>query len=208
MNIFSKILGHLISIPARLKGMKFGKNSFIGPGYVVAPRLAGVRLGGNVVIGRNAWFDISRYTRNGTILVGDGTQIGRNAVLSACKRISIGKKCLISYNVTIADHEHDIFDPDVSPMDAGITEGREVAIEDECFIGAHSFILKGVRLGKHCVVGAASVVTKSYPPYSVIVGSPARLIRTLEPKKFHEEQPDNFRDHTGAQRRIDTQKNA
>ena len=180
MNIFSKIIGHLISVPARLKGMKFKKNSFIGPGYAVAPILKGVVLGDNVVIGRNAWFDISRETKGVKIFFGDGTQVGRNVVVSACKKISIGKNCLFSYNVSIMDHDHNVLDPNISPLAGGITEGWEVAIEDECFIGAHSFILKEVRLGKHCVVGANSVVTKSFPAYSVIAGSPAKLIRVLK----------------------------
>ncbi|MDI6777750.1 MAG: acyltransferase [Patescibacteria group bacterium] len=192
MNIFSKITGHLISVPARIKGMKFGKNSFIGPGYTVAPILGGVTLGNNVIVGRNAWLDISRNTKGGQIIIGGGTQIGRNAVLSACKKISIGKKCLISYNVTLIDHDHDVFDPSISPMDAGITEGKEVIVEDECFIGAHSFILKGVHLGKHCVVGANSVVTNSFPAYSVIAGSPAKLIRNLKNIKDHGEENDNI----------------
>lgn len=198
MNIFSKTIGYLISIPARAKGMKLGKNSFIGPGYAIAPILKGTTLGDNVIIGRNAWLDISRYTKGGQIIVGDDTQIGRNAVLSACKKISIGKKCLISYNVTLVDHDHDVSDPDVSPMDAGITEGKEIFIEDECFIGAHSFVLKGVHLGKHCVIGANSVVTKSFPAFSVIAGSPARLIKTLKQKEHHEERTADIRDHSGA----------
>lgn len=192
MNIFSKTIAYLISIPARAKRMKFGKNSFIGPGYAVAPALRGVILGNHVVIGRNAWLDISRKTKGGQILVGDGTQIGRNAVLSACKNIFIGKKCLISYNVTMVDHDHDIFDPKIAPMDAGITEGKEIAVEDECFIGAHSFILKGARLGRHCVVGANSVVTKSFPAYSVIAGSPAKLIRNLKNNEAHEKGNGNI----------------
>jgi len=179
MNILSKTIGHLISIPAKIKGMKFGKNSFIGSGYDIKPVLKGIELGNNVLIGKNAWFDISTETKNAEIFIDDGTQIGRNAVISACKKIQIGKKCLISYNVSIMDHDHNVLDPNISPLDGGITEGQEVAIEDECFIGAHSFILKGVRLGKHSVVGANSVVTKSFPPYSVIAGSPARLIRIL-----------------------------
>jgi len=197
MNVFSKTIGCLISIPARARGMKFGKNSFIGPGYAIAPTLKGVLLGNNVIIGRNAWLDISRNTKGGRIIIGDGTQIGRNAVLSACKKISIGKKCLLSYNVTLADHDHAVFDPDISPMDAGITEGKEITIEDECFVGAHSFILKGVQLGKHSVVGANSVVTKSFPAHSVIAGSPAKLIRILKQKESYEERADGFRHHAG-----------
>ena len=188
MNIFSKIISYLISIPARIKGMKFGKNSFIGPGYDMGPILKGISLGKHVIIGRNAWFDISRYTKNAEINISDGTQIGRYFVVSACKNISIGKKCLISYNVTIADHNHDVFNPEISPMDAGITEGKEIIIEDECFIGALSFILKGVHLGRHSVVGANSVVTKSFPAYSVIAGSPARLVRNLKDDKTLENE--------------------
>lgn len=192
MNIFSKIIAYFISIPARAKGMKFGKNSFIGPGYTVAPALKGIALGSNVIIGRNAWFDISRKTEGGKIIIGDGTQIGRNFTASACRNISIGKKCLISYNVTLVDHDHDVFDPEISPMDAGITEGKEIIVEDECFIGAHSFVLEGVHLGKHCVVGANSVVTKSFPDYSVLAGSPAKLIRNLKNNKAHGEENDNI----------------
>lgn len=180
MNVFAKIIAGAISVPARMKGMKFGKNSFIGPGYDIAPVLKGVALGDNVLIGRGAWFDISKYTKGAEIIVGSGTQIGRFAMMSAAKKITIGKKCLISYNVSIMDHDHNVMDPDISPLEGGITEGKEIIIEDECFIGAHSFILKSVHLGRHCVVGANSVVTKSFPAYCVIVGSPAKLIKSLK----------------------------
>jgi acetyltransferase-like isoleucine patch superfamily enzyme len=179
MNPVTKIIACIISIPARIKGMKFGKNSYIGPGYDLAPILKGVILGNNVLIGRRAWLDISRNTKGAQIIINDGTNIGRNVTVSACKKISVGKKCLLSYNVSILDHEHEFFNVKSSPLD-GISEGQEIIIEDECFIGAHSFILKGVRLGKHCVVGANSVVTKSFPDYSVIAGSPAKLIKTLQ----------------------------
>lgn len=179
MNPIIKIIAYVVSVPARIKGMKFGKNSFIGFGYDIAPILKGVELGDDVAIGRNAWFDISTYVEGAKIIIGDGTQIGRNATFSSCKKISIGKKCLFSYGVSVIDHDHDLSNVDLSPMESKISEGREIIIEDHCFIGAHSFILKGVRLGRHCVVGANSVVTKSFPRYSVIAGSPARLIKKL-----------------------------
>jgi len=183
MNFWKKIIAYIISVPARMKGMKFGRNSWIGPFYDLDPRMRGIVLRNNVMVGRGAWLDIPLASQGGKIVINEGTQIGRNAVISAMKKIEIGGKCLISYNVTIVDHEHDVFNPEIAPMDAGITEGKEILIEDECFIGAHSFILKGVRLGKHCVVGANSVVTKSFPEYSVVAGSPAKLIRNLKDEK-------------------------
>jgi acetyltransferase-like isoleucine patch superfamily enzyme len=179
MNPFYKIIAHLISIPARIKGMKFGHNSFIGPGYDIDPKLKGVVLGKGVIIGRGAWLDISLYTKGAKILIGDGTHIGRYAMISSAKKIAIGGKCLISHNISILDHDHK-FIKDKSPLESGITEAREIIIGDNCFIGAHSFILKGVKLGKNCVVGASSVVTKSFPDYSIVVGNPAELIGTLE----------------------------
>ena len=180
MNFLSKIIASIISLPAIIKGMRFGKNSFIGPGYDLRPKLKGIILGNDVLIGKHAWLDISRYTLNAKIIIKNGTQIGRNAMISAAKKITIGEKCLIAYNVSLLDHDHNILDPDISPLDGGITEPREIIIGDQCFIGAHSFILKGVRLGRHCVVGANSVVTESFPDYSVVAGNPAKLIRKLK----------------------------
>lgn len=178
MNVITKIIAYIISVPARLKGMKLGKNSFIGPGYDIAPVLRGISLGNDVLIGRRAWLDISRYTRGAQIIIKDGTQIGRNSIISAAKKITIGEKCLVSYNVSFLDHDHN-FIPNLSPLDSGISTAKEIVIGDNCFIGAHSFILKGVNLGEHCVIGANSVVTESFPAFSVIAGNPAKLIKTL-----------------------------
>lgn len=47
-----------------------------------------------------------------------------------------------------------------------------------CFIGAHSIIMPGVRIGNECIVGSGSVVTKDVPPRSVVVGNPAKVVRS------------------------------
>ncbi len=200
MNILYKGLAQILSIPARLKGVKFGKNSFIGPGYDwLHVGLKGVVLGDNITIGRNAWIQTryksapgearyqatagkARYqTVPGRVLItiGNNTQIGRHVVISAIKKITIGSNCLFGYNVSLVDHDH-LLDPKLSPVESGLGKPEEIEIGDEAFIGAHSFILKGVHLGQHCVVGANSVVAKSFPAYSVIAGNPARLIRKLK----------------------------
>lgn len=177
MNIIIKIICHAISLPARIKGMRFGKNSYIGPGYDwISVNLKNITLDQNVMIGRNAWLQTGEY---GKINIGDNTQIGRNVLISASNKITIGNSCLLSYNISITDHDHELYQYNLSPIESGLTKAKKIIIEDQCFIGAHSFILKGVTLGKHCVVGANSVVTKSFPAYSVIAGNPAKLIKKI-----------------------------
>ncbi len=181
MNLLTKGLAFLISVAARWKGMKFGKNSYIGPGYDwLHVNLKGVVIGNNITIGRNAWIQTTKPKNSRVyVTIGHNSQIGRHVVISAIEKITIGKNCLLAYNVSILDHDHNLQSP-LSPIESGLGKAEKVIIEDECFIGAHSFILKGVHLGKHCVVGANSLVTKSFPAFSVIGGNPARLIKRLK----------------------------
>jgi lipopolysaccharide O-acetyltransferase len=178
MKLLFFILSFIITVPARLKGMKIGKNSFIGPGYdFIETNLKGITIGDNVVIGRNAWLQTASGNVKQIIEIGDNTRVGRSSTISANKNIRIGKNCMISYNVSILDHDHSFQNLSKTLLSSGLTKGKEIVIEDDCFIGAHTFILKGVHLGKRCVVGANSVVTKSFPAFSIIAGSPAILVK-------------------------------
>lgn len=160
-----------------MKGMKFGKNSFIAPGYdFMFEQLRNITIGNNCSIGKSAWI---HTVKNGKIQIGDNTKIGRRVTLAALKSIKIGKNCLLSYDVSILDHDHDFRDIKISPVVSELTKGKDVFIGDDCFIGAHSFILKGITLGEHCIVGANSVITKSFPAYTVIAGNPAKIIKSL-----------------------------
>lgn len=173
-----KLLQLLLTLPARLKGMRLGHNVHIGPGYIfLTSDFHNVSVSDNVVIGSDAYIN---PVKEGIISIGSGSNIGRRVTLSALKKITIGKNCLFGYNVSVLDHDHDVMKKNIPSSKSPLGKPEEVVVGDDSFIGAHSFILKGVRLGKHCVVGAGSVVTKSFPSYSVIVGNPARLIRKLK----------------------------
>ena len=173
MNILFKVALYVISIPARLKGMKFGKNSYIGPGYdcVGYVKFGGVTLGDNIAVGKRAWFDVSD---GGKIDIGDNVNIGRDAVIVSKSSVKIGEGSLFSYRVSVIDHEHDF---SIKPLGHHTKGAEPVIIGKNCFIGAGAFILKGVELGDNCIVGANAVVTKSFPQNSLIGGAPAKLLK-------------------------------
>jgi acetyltransferase-like isoleucine patch superfamily enzyme len=183
VDLLTRIVAFPISIPFRIKCKKIGKSFLIGSGYSIWNcNLQNIVIGNNVQIGSRAWIQTVPLPKSSKpqINIGDNSSIGRNVTISAAKKIVIGKNCMISYNVSFLDHNHAFENVDLPPLLQGIDAPMEIEIGDDCFLGAHSFILKGTVLGKHCVVGANSVITSSFPPFSVIAGTPARKIRSLK----------------------------
>lgn len=164
-----RVIGFLSNIPARLKGARIGRNSFLYPGYeFLFVNLKGVQIGDDVLIGRRAWIQTHM---GGQINIGSGTHIGRDVVISSAGEVSIGVGCLLSYRISLLDHDHNFKEPNYTQ--SGITPPKAINVGDRCFIGANCFILKGVTLGSGCIVGANSVVTRSFPENTIIGGSPA-----------------------------------
>ncbi|MCK4493954.1 MAG: acyltransferase [Methylococcales bacterium] len=114
------------------------------------------------------------------LVIGEGTAIQLYFHCGAAESVIIGKNVLIAGRVYISDHDHEIDDFERSPINSGL-KIAPVKIEDEVWIGEGVAILKGVTIGKRAVIGANAVVTKDVPPYTVVGGIPARVIRTLTP---------------------------
>jgi acetyltransferase-like isoleucine patch superfamily enzyme len=164
--------------PFRLLGLRVGKSVLVnGKPDLPLLNLKSIFIGDGVVIGKKIWFFI-KVGSPAKISIGNGTHLGHDITLSANEGIQIGKNCVLSYNVSIIDHNH-VFGRDIIPTEGKITTGKKIIIEDGCFIGCNSVVLQGVKLGKHCVVGANTVVTKSFPDFSIIVGAAGRSIGTL-----------------------------
>jgi acetyltransferase-like isoleucine patch superfamily enzyme len=143
-----------------------------------------VVLGSAIVIQRNAVIGVRQ---GGRLSIGNKTRIGSDLVLSCGERVDIGASVLIAARCFIADYGHAFSDMGQPVMEQGAEAPRAVEIGDGSWLGVNVCIMPGVRLGRHCVVAANSVVTTSFPDFSVIAGAPARLARTLGADRVHDE---------------------
>lgn len=121
--------------------------------------------------------------------IGAGTYIGMNSLLNGfAAKLTIGSNVSIAQNVNIMVDSG----PNASTVMQKIfpVDKRPVTIGNHVWIGTGSIIMPGVTLGDYCVVAANSYVNKSFDPFTVIGGNPAKLLRTItedEKKKMLEE---------------------
>ncbi|MBO3725711.1 sugar O-acetyltransferase [Actinomyces bowdenii] len=111
------------------------------------------------------------------ITVGEGTFVNYGLVALDVARITIGAHCQIGPNVQLLTPVHPL---EPSPRRAGLESADPIVLEDNVWLGGGVIVCPGVTIGEGSVVGAGSVVTKDIPPYSLAVGNPARVIRSLE----------------------------
>ncbi len=135
-----------------------------------------ILLGRAIIIQRHAVIGVRKGAR---LSIGDKTRIGSDFILSCGERVDIGDSVLIAARCFVADYGHAFSDLSLPVMEQGAEAPRPVEIGDGSWLGVNVCVMPGVRLGKHCVVAANSVVTASFPDFSVIAGAPARLVRTL-----------------------------
>ncbi|MDB4921115.1 DapH/DapD/GlmU-related protein [Mucilaginibacter sp.] len=141
----------------------------------------GISLGDNVSIARDSILfctGVIAYRGKG-ITIGDRTGISARAYLAGQGGISIGNDVIMGPNVQIFSENHAFSDLDLTIKEQGVTK-QAVAIGNNCWLGGGTTVLAGVTIGDGCVVAAGSVVTKSFPPNSVIAGVPAKLVKNRE----------------------------
>lgn len=156
-----------VRLPRRLEGAQF------------------IEIGERVTIHSHSWINaISHFAGRNyqpRITIGNDVQIGHYVCITAIDEIMIGEGCLFSEYVYVSDSSHGI-NPESGLLTKQPLESKgPVRIGAHCFIGYRTSILPGVELGDHCIVGAHSVVTHSFPAYSMVAGVPARCIKTYSP---------------------------
>lgn len=113
------------------------------------------------------------------IVFGDGTEIGNHSTISSYNKIIFEKDVLTGPHIFISDHNHEYANPYMAICHQGVrcSEDDKVVVGEGAWIGTNAVIVGNVRIGKHSVIGANSVVTKDIPDYSVAAGIPARVIK-------------------------------
>lgn len=146
-----------------------------------------IKLGNSVTIRKDAWvntFDLSEADDKPKIIIDDNCLVGARDVISAKNFIHIERDVIIGTSVLIQDHNHAYENIDLPIRTQGLTPGGTIRIEQGCWIGHGAAIVCGqgeLVIGRNSVVAANALITRSFPPYSVIVGNPARLARQFDP---------------------------
>ncbi|OZI07690.1 acetyltransferase [Siphonobacter sp. BAB-5385] len=113
----------------------------------------------------------------GDVFIGDHCTIGISSVVIG--PVHIGSDVIMAQHVTVSGLNH-MYEDVHTPIHRQPVTTAPIVIEDECWIGANAVITAGVTIGRHSVVAGGSVVTKNVPPYSVVGGNPARLLKQYD----------------------------
>ncbi|KAL5115372.1 hypothetical protein ACEQ8H_006748 [Pleosporales sp. CAS-2024a] len=119
------------------------------------------------------------------VKIGQGVFINFHSVWLDTCLITVGDRTLVGPNVSFYSATHPL-DPALRDGTRGPELGKEIHVEQDCWIGGNVVILPGVTVGRGSTVGAGSVVTKDVPEFTVVAGNPARVIRKMETAMAHE----------------------
>jgi acetyltransferase-like isoleucine patch superfamily enzyme len=181
------LIDSLLGWKARLSG-----TVLIGRGTSIAWRRLKRMSGNQLSVGEDSIIhaDISFEDSGGKIQIGSRTFVGRSDLV--CYRsLMIGDDVIMSWGITVVDHDshsiewekrrNDVLDWGKGQKNWQHVAHAPVVIGNKAWIGFNVSILKGVTIGEGAVIGACSVVTRDIPPYSVAVGNPAKVVRSLSP---------------------------
>lgn len=154
-----------------------------------------IKRGKGSIIRRNARLDLNAGNK---LIIGDRTiienhvilnngigdiEIGNNTMITSRGMILgpalIGNNVVLGIGSQVLGLTHNYEDLEIPIKYQGVT-GTKVVIEDDVWIGGNCVIIQGVKIGKHSLVAAGSVVTKDVEPYTIVAGNPAKPIKKYD----------------------------
>jgi acetyltransferase-like isoleucine patch superfamily enzyme len=138
---------------------------------------------GRLEIGRRTFLEagVTLQSTAGRIRLGQRVYLSRGVTVGAVGLVEIGDFALVAPGCYITDADHRFDDPAIPVPDQGMSSKGPTVLEDNIWLGANVVVTSGVRIGRHCVIAANSVVTQDIPAFSVAGGVPARVLFAIAP---------------------------
>lgn len=159
-------------------GVKHGKRCVIGLPFKVVNYEGGrMLIGDDVDLSSDSLFMLLKPEAK--ITIGNRVRVARHFQINCAFDVQIGNNVNMGPYVFLGDHNHKYEDISVPIRDQSIDMNKRnaIIIDDDTWIGTKVSIIGNVRIGKHCVIGANSVVSKDIPDYSIAAGIPAKVIK-------------------------------
>lgn len=199
--IINYFLNKALGVTKRYKAvLQTGESKFLPNFSINYNRSTGIQ-NHKVIIGNQCLLGASIYleTPDAKVEIGDRVYMGNSSIIAKTS-ITLGNDIMVAWGVTFYDHDshslnyrnrdNDIKQTYVDYISEkgnylknknwDVVNSGPIKIEDHAWIGAEAMILKGVTIGEGAIVGARSVVTKDVPPYCVVAGNPAKVVKQLD----------------------------
>ena len=163
--------------------IKIGDNCIIDENCVLDAKgedPLGIMIGDNCVLSRNNILSC----KGGHIKLGSGTNIAQNSLVHSEIAVELGQNTLVaSYVYFVGGGNHDFSRTDIPIIQQPSLSRGGIWIEDNCWFGAGVIVLDGCKIGSDSVFAAGAVVNSDIPPFSIVVGMPARVLRNRQDQK-------------------------
>ncbi|MBI2500544.1 MAG: acyltransferase [Deltaproteobacteria bacterium] len=168
-----KLIATVYSFLIKRKFCSFGRLSRIEfPSAMNFP--SSMMIGDRVLVREHAYFNCAPSGKGPTLVIGNGSYIGRFSHFNAYESVILEEDVLISDRVFISDAHHNYSDPEKPIIRQGLTRAQPVRLKQGCWIGVGAVIMPGVTIGQNAIVAANAVVTRDLPDNMIARGIPAR----------------------------------
>lgn len=190
----------MLTSPRNAVRVALAKHRRVGDGTFLDPSIQvlgweHVAIGRNCVISEQSYFNTNRRRKGAVeIVVEDDCFIGRRNFFTSAELISIGRFCLTGIDCKFLGNGHTA-NPLLPYAVTGTHADGKMRIGTNCWLGANVTVLGNVTIGHGSIVGAGAMVTRNAPPFSLLVGAPARVVKRydwitqtwIKPEHFSEE---------------------